>query len=723
MLPNPSYYGNPEDWSIASTKPYASDEAANKVTQYGSIQAGINAGYLELEATLDKSICYAAIADDSELAQVACIFPDGLAPFTYNDTIDFYWGFVDTGNQLTTNRQINVNDLSDQNEMNKFFLTPMSSDQYPYNNIHRSFQPYVSIVPYNFVLLVYVSVLDSNYNMIRTTLSDYEDINTYPNYVTHPTISQIEVTPYGSSTLSPTRTPFAINNNGGVALAYDVHIDMSSVSQQNNIVDYWLNSGNDKQSVLIWGKKQQYAYSNYFEYVKGKGGTIENHNSVCYYTRLYDREWIRRAVASLGLFFTGNATIAESGALDATGMYCGTISDSGLCHGDYTQGLDNRKQPQYIWTSTNESDYDPKGDPNEYSHDTNLPVISDYIPPYRTYIDFTSPMAYDSYLLNSIIDEVANLGTIAWEQFFIGQEPLSNIIAARRVFLSPPATTPNFSPIKMGSYVFEHVTSKMLVGEWGREYLKSIPIWRRYNNFLDYEPYTTISLYIPYCGSIKLPCQIFMGHSCNITINRNNRTGFIEAIVMVDNIEFATLNGYASMDMAVSGLAMAEFISKEKEITERKAELFAQAMSSTMGYIAGATISAAMENPAGVVAQGGMALFSYMQSTMQQMYYDYQLNHIAPDPILIQKAGSSVAPLNVLTPFIFIERPVYEDGFDENAQGKYSKTVGHACYRVGNLKDFHGLTVCNSAVLDGLSCTVTEMSKILTLLKGGVILD
>ena len=134
-------------------------------------------------------------------------------------------------------------------------------------------------------------------------------------------------------------------------------------------------------------------------------------------------------------------------------------------------------------------------------------------------------------------------------------------------------------------------------------------------------------------------------------------------------------------------------------------------------------LSASMENIGGVVTQGAMAANSIVSYLYQSEVLTYRQEHIAPEQLLIQKADSSVAALNVLTPYIFIERPVFEDGFDDTAKVAYSKTVGHACYRVGNLSDFHGLTVCDSVTLDGISCTLDEKLKIIALLKGGVILD
>ena len=725
MLPNPQYYGSENEWLKASTKPYASTEAANKIPPYVTIQSGISDGHLQKETPLDLSICYACIADDSPIAQLEISKGDGISIYNYSGEIDFFWGYVDTAEVLYTNRQINVNDLSSQSETDKLFLKPMSATEYPTNNIHRHFIPYVSIVPYNFVLVIYVEYANSDFSDTgASTLYDYIHGTYGKNPISHPYITSIRVAPTGGNDLTSGRSFFAINNNGAVELAYSIPIDLSLVSDINEAYDYWINATGTKTLTRIWGKKRYTSYANYTDIVNGKDGQYTTNSSgEKFYYKEFDLDWVYSCVASLGLFFTSRRDYAETEPLDSEYIYCGIIDDNGRCHGEYTHGSDNRNQAQYSWESTNDSKYDPVGDPNKYSDETLLPTLRDYAPTYRTYIDDAVVLSQGGYLLNSIISEVAGLGTMSWESFFIGQEPLSNIISVKRIFMSPPATTQDTFEVQMGSYTFEHVRAKMLVGEWSREQLRSVPIWRRYENFMDYEPYTTISLYIPYCGTVKLPCQVFMGHNCNITINRNNRSGLIEAVVMVDNIEFCSLKGDTSMNMAVSGLAMSEYITKQKEIQIQKDNLFFSSFNSLMGYAAGATISASMGNVGGVVTQGAMAANSIVSYLYQSEVLTYQLDHMAPEQLLIQKADSSVAALNVLTPYIFIERPVFEDGFDDTAKKTYSKTVGHACYRVGNLSDFHGLTVCGSVTLDGISCTLDEKLKIIALLKGGVILD
>jgi hypothetical protein len=46
--------------------------------------------------------------------------------------------------------------------------------------------------------------------------------------------------------------------------------------------------------------------------------------------------------------------------------------------------------------------------------------------------------------------------------------------------------------------------------------LGSMFIRPRYNSFLDYEPYTTIRLYIPYIGTIELAPSIYMNKTVHV---------------------------------------------------------------------------------------------------------------------------------------------------------------------------------------------------------------
>lgn len=61
-----------------------------------------------------------------------------------------------------------------------------------------------------------------------------------------------------------------------------------------------------------------------------------------------------------------------------------------------------------------------------------------------------------------------------------------------------------------------------------------INIPNKYNNFLDYEPYTTVEIYIPFIGYVELPTDLVMGKQIDLAYDINIETGVANAILMND---------------------------------------------------------------------------------------------------------------------------------------------------------------------------------------------
>ena len=183
--------------------------------------------------------------------------------------------------------------------------------------------------------------------------------------------------------------------------------------------------------------------------------------------------------------------------------------------------------------------------------------------------------------------------------------------------------------ILIGAWDSTVISTEFLTGyEYRRFELGSKKIWPKYGNFLDYEPYTTLSIYIPYCGSMKLDTSIFMGHNCKITMNVNTRTGEVMAIIFVDNIEYASLQGDTSIDLPVQGLAASQYNGQKKQLQYAEAQLVSQTATSTLGYATGMTISASMDNTAGAVMQAGMLTSNLINTAIQDAKINYELSHV-----------------------------------------------------------------------------------------------
>ena len=74
--------------------------------------------------------------------------------------------------------------------------------------------------------------------------------------------------------------------------------------------------------------------------------------------------------------------------------------------------------------------------------------------------------------------------------------------------------------------------------------------------------------------------------------------------------------------------------------------------------------------------------------------------------------------MDCVTPFIFIERPTFLEGYDEE---NFSKINGFACYEVVNSSDCQGYTEGINPLLDGISCTLNEREMIVAALREGCI--
>ena len=730
MLPNSVFYGNPEDWLNATTKPYASDDAANKIPPYSTINGGIASGKLSVNTPLDNSICYAGVADDSPIAQLYCINgADYNNPlFDYSGIINFLWGYVDTKTQIiTTTRRINLNDLSDTNETDKYFLVPQSQSDYPAGNVHRYFTPFVSIIPRNFVLMIYIECDTLQFNDRRQiALDDYIN-NTYGySPTTHPNITSVLVAPVASNTMTGERTFMAINDNGGMALAYNMPYDLPQLS---GIYDYWANAGNVKTTVRIWGAPWTTYYNNYYQYVKGKDGTFNTDNGILTYYKVYgDGDWILRCVASLGLFFTVKRATAESGALDDPDMYCGVIDDNGLCHGDYTRGTDNRNQPQYNWASTNDSTYDPTApiDPNTYSNTTAFNYIGGLSTMLKRYVlDARGVASLGKDLFKIGDDIVTGAGNyVDYDNIilnnFLTNNPIDAIVSLKKYPVKDIPHTGNRHPLKLGKV--QIATSGYDMPYSSFMYLfKPIKVFPRFgNSFLDYAPYTTLELYIPFCGTVQLDPNDVMGHTLDVQLLIDYTTGNCDAFISVDNLVIKTASGQIAIDIPVTGTESATVNANLSNgiINGKMAKANSETYAISAKYTPEGWLNN-IKNPIGAASE-------YFNRQLQQAGADYALQH-TPAPLRSISACTPVGGwaidfncrLIITYPTGNVINNTTPPDFNTDELTKYGHINGFATLDNATMDKYSGLVVADAINLDGIAATENEKDLIRAACKEG----
>lgn len=468
-----------------------------------------------------------------------------------------------------------------------------------------------------------------------------------------------------------------------------------------------------------------------------------------------DYEWLRRAAAAYGFFFTDGDT-GDTGYSDlfAEGndtyrwvnnkMCLGIVDALGHTNGDYTRGLDNPTAPNWGWADTTQSPYDPSipPDPNHYSYITELPNWNETDKNY--FASKIEGFSDEKIQIQNLIDSITQIADVSYQTIpegleaiangaymkkFVYQEPMKCILDYRKIFLKPVQMhAVGLNSIPVGSFICNLPNLPFTgyeIPKYRRVDIGSIEIKRVFDNFLDFEPYSQAYLYVPFCGMKQLPMNVFSGHTINIKMNINNYTGELQALIFVDQIEWGTMDGMASEELPLIGETAMTASAQKRSLQHQIDMTQFNKMTGVMGSLAGASISAAMGNPLGVLTQvAGAGLKSLgLNSEIKQL--NFELKHTVPEALAIQKGASEIAAQNVLTPFILLQTPkimVNEGESEEEMLTMYNKTIGRACLTSGWLGHFSGFTQCSAANLDGISCTYTEKKMILEALMEGVIL-
>lgn len=205
------------------------------------------------------------------------------------------------------------------------------------------------------------------------------------------------------------------------------------------------------------------------------------------------------------------------------------------------------------------------------------------------------------------------------------------------------------------------------------------------NNFLDYAPYTEIKLYIPYCGMVELPPNLFINSTVSVDMIIDIISGSCKGVIMCNNTFYTSINGSLMCSLPLS----------LEQCATKSLSVINSANSIMSGIIFGNKNYSALNT----VTTLGEAMI--------------ENNNIAPSHI----SGNMDSVVNFYDPQCCILFMTYP----EVNMGDIGKTHGKVCNYQDTLKNCHGYTVVNNPHLE-IKCTNTEKDEITKLLEQGVIL-
>lgn len=212
-----------------------------------------------------------------------------------------------------------------------------------------------------------------------------------------------------------------------------------------------------------------------------------------------------------------------------------------------------------------------------------------------------------------------------------------------------------------------------------------------YGNFLDYSPYTDVSIFLPFIGFLPIdPAQI-TGHKLKVIYSFDIVMGQCKALLFVDDIYFLSADGAAGINVPL--------------IASDRAQFDAGLLSSVAGAVVSVGSAAASGGATAPLAAGAVA---NVGTTFMQNQIHYTRNG---------QYSPTLGWCETRNCYLIIGIP------EVDVPTTYAHDYGLPCNLSYGLATLSGYTVCASEIdLKGLSCTEPEKEMVKQLLTTGVYL-
>lgn len=453
------------------------------------------------------------------------------------------------------------------------------------------------------------------------------------------------------------------------------------------------------------------------------------------------KAYVLKQIAYLGFIFAYDPTVAVSGELGDTGLYYPVFDNNGITTGDYKDGIDAARLPNSEWIDAREgAGYDPSVTPEGDLDNSSLAKVF-YYSSNKYYVMIQSQL--DTFLntVNGLYTGGATPEDKAeaiqdMQIDFKGSNPSDYIVGLYGVPMDITQWGTTSGPVVLGPVEIMDISASVQIIDMS---YMLYPVLRfgtinkipGFDDFRDYSPYTTLELYVPYCGTVQLDPAMYIGHGITVEGLLDLQTGEMCVRVLRDGITVTnTVTGNIYVSLPVTSQAMGSYANN---IHQLQMAAFNRSLNTLTGAVTGgASISAAAAaSDAGTGgATGGISpaapisMASNLISLPVTMAdYDYRITHAQP----VISYTSACSPANNVQFYrkakLFVKRPVMLSSYS-TAETKvaYAHTVGHACSIIGTIADsgISGFCQIGSIDLSGIPATVEEIQAIKQALGKGV---
>lgn len=687
-----SYYGSKEEWlnvpGISNTN--------FKIPKWGSIKNAYDTGVLELNERLNSSFYMFGIKGESDFLHPCSLIYD------HNSGYKFFHKQLDTS-EIGYFAMFNANYIQGGLIWSEN-LNTVTGNNNLINGTGLKYAVSSNYTPINYPLidfdytevcsLLYIGLIKQdtdNYVKAYLPLNDYlTNIEKYSEYK----IRCYFHIPRGGT----------YNNRNFTRFFNNVNITFKSNDLiTHDIFSYFPRAsllGGGEYSELFFTYSDNKNYSRYF-FANPKYWEIEEfksgNNSM--FTTVFKGtiDDLLMLASYIGICFTGNQTSAQTAILGENltdeNIYIPVITD-GILSGEYKKGSAGAKLPQMTWGTDIREKTGYKGidsiDPTEYTNKISLSK-----PKIKSEGKFNTLYALTDAEINSLSDELWSadenkLNQILNGLLLMGENPLNCIVSLQ---LFPFDITSQAGSTSQGSITLG-ATQMNTTGTKVKNLnsiidIGSVKLRRHFNNFFDYEPYSTAFIYVPYCGTIQLSLNDVIGKTVSVKLLIDYISGVCTAVVFSDGIPVIYKNGCISQQIAITGTDTATMSSN--------------AISSSLGLLT---------NTTNIIA-GGKDVSSIINNSANLLSssFDYSARRT-----IYQTQGANTSQINMCEPqkaYIVLNLPNFDIADD------YGFFHGYRCDFYDRVKNLSGYTETDRPNLDGLSATEEEKQMISEIMTGG----
>lgn len=349
------------------------------------------------------------------------------------------------------------------------------------------------------------------------------------------------------------------------------------------------------------------------------------------------------------------------------------------------------------WTESDEDNHDD--DPQDENDDDDPSGGGGDNDPNPTPALHTNGTLTTSYSVT--YNHLKSLGAKIWNESFyssllkINSNPIENIISCKAIPVSVGGTEKN---IVLGN-VDTGISGKICNESYSLS-VGSITIKGRKSSsydFLDYEPYTNLSIYLPFIGIKKLDTSICMGRTLKVVYNIDVITGTCRAMIYINGYVMYAFNGNCGVDIPISSM--------------NRAQVEMGFLSSLVGVAGGAGVAAvgmAMNNPYAVINGTANSIQSGLNMASSQ--YNTTTNGTSSPNIDFNINRKC---------YIIYDRPVL---YNDLLTDTFYHTNGRVSHKTRKLLQLRGYTEISPNTDLKIKCTTDELEELRNILSSGFII-